>query len=208
MGRDTEERVIAYSLLIVAGVTVVGWFAWIVTAARPGGILSLLIAGSMGLTLVSVPTSVIGIFLLERSERDWTLFARSIAIALVTGVFAATVYVFLWGPEAPLLILGTIVALLSIWAIVPLAIGAISAVADRVSMIGVLLAWPPSNLLAMALFVAPAPGGIDFATHNAVSLAEPVRSILLLVIVATITFGPTAFGRVMDRLITVTDVAE
>lgn len=203
VGRDTEQRIIAYSLLIVAAVTVVGWFAWIVTAARPQGILPLVIAGAVAVTLVSVPTSVVGIFLLDRTDRDWTLLGRSIAIALITGVFAATVYGFLWGIEFPLLVLGALVTLLSVFAFVPLGIGAISAAGDRVSMIGVLLAWPPSNLIALALFVAPAPGGIDFAQHNALTLGEPIRSLLLLVIVATITFGPTLLGRGMDRLITV-----
>lgn len=203
MGRDTEERIIAYSLSIVAGVTAVGWFAWIVTAARPPGILSLLIAGSIVFTLLSVPSAVVGIFLLDRTDRDWTLLARSVAIALVTGVFAATLYVLLWGVELPILLTGTVVALVSIWVVVPLAIGAISAVGGSVSMIGVLLAWPPSNLLALALFVAPAPGGIDFATHNALTMPEPLRSLLLLLVVATITFGPATGGRLMDRLITV-----
>lgn len=203
MGRDTEQRIIAYSLLVVAGVTAVGWFAWIVTAARPAGVLSLLIAGSIILTLLSVPTAVAGILLLDRADRDWTTVARSIALALITGVFGATIYGFLWGVEFPLLVLAAIAALLSVWALVPLSIGALGAVGGRVSMIGVLLAWPPSNLLALALFVAPAPGGIDFGTHNAIALGEPFRTLLLLVVFATITFGPALFGRLMDRLITV-----
>ena len=141
MAKDTEERVIAYSLLIVAGVTVVGWFAWIVTSARAAGILPLVIVGSIALTLLSVPASVVGIFLIERLDRDWTMVARTIALAIVTGVFAATLYVFLWGPEIPLLLTGTVITLVSIWVFVPLAVGALAATAGRVSMIGVLLAW-------------------------------------------------------------------
>lgn len=203
MSRDTEQRIIAYSLLVVAGVTAVGWFAWIVTSARPAGALSLVVAGSVILTLLSVPSAVTAIALLERFDRDWTLLARSVAIALVTGVFAATVYVLLWGADPLLLLAGTAVALLSIWAFVPLAIGAIAAATGRVSMIGVLLAWPPANLLALATFVAPAPDGIDFADGNALFLDEPIRSVLLLLVFATITFGPTLLGRLMDRLITV-----
>lgn len=203
MARDTEQRIIAHSLLIVAAVTAVGWFAWIVTAARPGGVLPLVIAGSVVVTLLSVPASVVGIVLLDRTDRDWTTLSRSIALALVTGVFGATIYGFLWGVEFPLLVMGALVTLLSVWALVPLGIGAIGAATGRVSMIGVLLAWPPSNLLALALFVAPAPGGVDFATANTLALGEPVRSLLLLVVVATITVGPAVIGRLMDRLITV-----
>lgn len=203
VGRDTEERVIAYSLVIVASVAAIGWFTWIVTAARPADLLALVVAGSVVVTLCSVPTSVLGIFLLDRSTRDWAMAARSIAIVLVAGVFGATFYAFLWGVDAALLVTGTVVAVVSVWALVPLAVGALSAASGRTSMIGVLLAWPPSNLLALSLFVAPAPGGVDFAEHNVLALDEPVKSGLLLVIVATITFGPALFGRLMDRLITV-----
>jgi len=205
VGRDTEQRVIAYSLFIVVGVAVLGWFAWIVTATEAGWVLSLVIVGSIVATLLSVPLSVVGIFLFERSSRDWALLARTVAIVLVLTVVAATTYTVFWTPSPALLTVGAVAALVSLWAILPLVIGAISAVGDRVSMIGVLLAWPPSNLLAMALFVAPAPSGIDFARYNALSLAEPVRSVLLLVIAATIIFGPTLLGRAADRLIRVTD---
>ena len=207
MTRDPEQRVIAYSLLIVVAVAVLGWFAWIVTATESGWILSLMIVGSIVTTLLSVPLSVVGIFLFERSGRDWTILARTAAIVLVVPVVAATIYTVFWTPPPALLTVGAVAALVSLWAILPLAIGAISAVGDRVSIIGVLLAWPPSNLLAMALFVAPAPGGIDFGRYNALSLAEPGRSVLLLAIAGTIIFGPSLLGRAADRLIHVTDHA-
>lgn len=203
MPRETEERIIAYTVLVVASVAVVGWSAWVITSMQPPNAVSLAILGSILLTLVSVPASVAGVYLLQGSERSWPSIARLLALAMLAVVFLATGILVVGGAVDGLALAGLTLSLLSVWVLLPLAIGAISAATDGTSMFGVLIAWPPSNLLAMVLFVAPSPTGIDVNAGNALALAEPLRSLLVLVIVFVVVFGPALGGRLVDRVITV-----
>lgn len=203
MSRETEERLIAYVVLVVASVAVVGWSAWVITSARPPNVVSLAILGSILLTLVSVPASVAGVYLVQGGDRSWPSIARLLALAMLAVVFLSTGILVVGGPIDGIVLAGTALSLVAVWVLLPLTIGAISAATDGVSMIGVLVAWPPSNLLAMVLFVAPSPTGIDVNVGNALALAEPVRSLLVLVIVFVVVFGPALGGRLVDRLITV-----
>lgn len=203
MSRETEERVIAYSVLVVASVAVVGWSAWVITSARPPNVVSLAILGSILVTLVSVPASVAGVYLVQGSDRSWPSIARLLALAMLAVVFLATGIILVGGPVDAIVIAGLTLSLIAVWILLPLSIGAISAATDGVSTVGVLIAWPPSNLLAMILFVAPSPTGIDVNAGNALALTEPLRSLLVLVMVFVVVFGPALGGRLVDRLITV-----
>lgn len=200
--RDAEQRLIAYVSLLVAGMAVVGWFAWLVTSARPLFALSAFVLGSVSIAVLSIALAPIAVFLGDRRERDWAIHARQVALALVAGTAAATVYLLVWGADPALVAGGTVAALLAFWVVVPLAIGAIATTTGRRSMHSVLIAWPGTNVLALAAFVAPEPGGgIDFGGSTVTALEEPYRTIGLLVIGGIVTLGPTLVGRVVHRFI-------
>lgn len=200
--RDAEQRLIAYVSLLVAGVATVGWFAWLVTAVRPLFALSLFLLGSVAVVVLSIVLAPVAVLFGDRRERDWAIHARHVALALVAGTATATVYLLGWGADPALVVAGTAVALLAFWGVVPLAIGAIATNTGRRSMHSVVIAWPGTNVLALAAFVAPEPGGgIDFGGVTVTALDEPFRTIGLLAIAGIVTLGPTLVGRVVHRFI-------
>lgn len=200
--RDEEQRLVAYVALLVAGMAVVGWFAWLVATAQPGVAVLLFLLGSVAIAVLSIVLGPVAVLLGDRLDRDWAVHARQASLVLVVGTAAATAYMLIWGADAPLVVVGTGFALLAFWVVVPLSIGAIATTTGRRSMHGVLIAWPATNVLALAAFVAPAPGGgIDFNRYNVTFLDEPYRTIGFLLIAGIVTLGPTLLGRVIHRLI-------
>lgn len=200
--RDEEQRLVAYVALLVAGMAVVGWFAWLVVSTEPLFAVVNFVLGSVVLVLLSIVLGPLAALFGDRRDRDWAVHARQLSLVLVAGTAAATAYMLLFGADALLVIAGTGVTVVAFWVVVPLAIGAIVTTTGRRSMHSVLIAWPATNVLALAAYVAPEPGGgIDFGGATVMALAEPFRTIGLLAVAGIVTLGPTLLGRVIHRFI-------
>jgi hypothetical protein len=202
MSRDAEQRLIASVMLLVAGLATVGWYAWLATVTGPSGPLSLFVLGSVAVVVLSVPAGPLAFVLSDRRERDWAMAARTVTLLLVLGTVAATLSVLVGATGSTTTVAGTGLGLVAFWVVVPLAIGAISATTAGPSMLSVVVAWPATNLLALATFVAPTPdGGIGFGRYNATFLNEPVRTIVLLAVAVVVVLGPTLVGTIVDRYV-------
>jgi hypothetical protein len=200
MTRDAEQRLIAAVTLLVAGVATVGWFAWILAAGGPPMAVTPFVLGSVAFVVLSIAAGPIAMVARDRLDRDWAMTARHLTLLLVVGLLGETIAVLVWGPGGVVVLAATVLALVSFWAVVPLAIGAISATTGGTTMLSVVVAWPATNVLALALFAAPTPtGGIDFGRYNVLFLSEAARSIALLGLVVLVALGPTLLGKAIDR---------
>jgi cellobiose-specific phosphotransferase system component IIC len=199
MTRDAEQRLIAAITLVVVGVAAVGLSAWILAAAGSDRAIERVLLGSVAVAVGSIAAGPAAMALGDQLDRDWAMVARRVTLLVVAGLIAETVALLVVGAAGPVALAATVLSLVAFWVVLPLSIGAVSATTGGASMLSVLVAWPGTNVLALALFVAPTPGGIDFGRDTALALPEPLPSAVLLAVAVTVAVGPTLLGTVIDR---------
>lgn len=208
MPRDPEERLIAFVMLVVAGLAAVAWYAWVFAGSQSPDALELFVLGSVALTIVSISAGPIAFLVNDRRSRagtegrDPAMIARQVTLLLVVGTVLGTVAMLIGGPSDALVTIGTALGLLAFWVVLPLSIAAVSSTTGGTSLLSAVVAWPGTNLLALLIFAAPTPsGGIDFGQYTVTVLDEPARTGALLAIAVVVAFGPTLLGKAVDRLV-------
>lgn len=199
MARDAEQRLIAYVTLLVVAIAAGGWAAWVLAVAGSPAAVSRGLLGALGVVVLSISAGPVAVAVRGRIERDWAVTARKVTLFVVLALVVGSGIFVLARPAAAVPV-ATVTGLVAVWVLVPLAIGSLSATTGGTSMLSVLLAWPVTNVLALAVLAAPRASGVtEIGTASALALPEPARTGVVLVAVAVVSFGPTLLGKLIDR---------
>lgn len=158
---------------------------------RPPILGLILILGSLGMVIASVPLAGLGLWVTTRYGPA-AIPVVAFGLALTSGLIGGFVVFVVSGVslDAVLLAGSSIVVIGLLEMVIPLTLGWVLSERWTASFRSVLIAWPLTLATGFALFVAP--GGVS--RYNALFLDEPTRTVYLTGILLVVLLGPGVIG--------------